>query len=293
MDQAFSYTKLPSPSAVRLLKVDISCDEDVLHGTLIVTNIHADERSKYACLSYTWGTPFLFDRNDPGDPSWWNKKSVLKLTDSSTGSSGTILITQNLYEFLIHMNRNPPDDVENIWIDAICINQKDFAERAIQVQLMGDIYKSCEQTIVWLGPEDQDTKDVFQIMRIASKPSESYAVGSDTFPAGPLDLKSLLRLVGLSNLSEESWGALGRLFERNWFHRVWTVQESILPEKFLFVCGNFSADLLPIERMSYLIRFKAEQQMNTPYLILRASTEDQPGALSKESLLATFFFTTT
>lgn len=38
-----------------------------------------------------------------------------------------------------------------LWIDAICINQKDTDEKNIQIPLMGDIYKTASQVVVWLG----------------------------------------------------------------------------------------------------------------------------------------------
>jgi hypothetical protein len=37
-----------------------------------------------------------------------------------------------------------------VWIDALRINQKDTEERTQQVQLMGDIYKKCQEVIVYL-----------------------------------------------------------------------------------------------------------------------------------------------
>ena len=37
------------------------------------------------------------------------------------------------------------------WIDAICINQDDLAERAEQGRLMGQIYANIEMVVVWLG----------------------------------------------------------------------------------------------------------------------------------------------
>jgi hypothetical protein len=38
-----------------------------------------------------------------------------------------------------------------IWIDALCINQDDFLERNQQVTMMGRIYSSCREVIMWLG----------------------------------------------------------------------------------------------------------------------------------------------
>jgi hypothetical protein len=36
----------------------------------------------------------------------------------------------------------------HFWIDAICINQRDLAERAVQVQIMRHIYKSAGNVVV-------------------------------------------------------------------------------------------------------------------------------------------------
>ncbi|TGO08986.1 hypothetical protein BTUL_0184g00030 [Botrytis tulipae] len=38
-----------------------------------------------------------------------------------------------------------------LWVDAICINQSDAIEQAIQVKRMGMIYSSAETVIVWIG----------------------------------------------------------------------------------------------------------------------------------------------
>jgi hypothetical protein len=39
-----------------------------------------------------------------------------------------------------------------LWADAICINQSDQKEKAIQVSMMGKIYSNAQTVIVWLGP---------------------------------------------------------------------------------------------------------------------------------------------
>ena len=43
------------------------------------------------------------------------------------------------------------DKVEFMWIDAICINQDDLAERSEQVSKMRTIYEGPEEVLVWLG----------------------------------------------------------------------------------------------------------------------------------------------
>jgi len=40
---------------------------------------------------------------------------------------------------------------QNLWFDAICINQKYWPERREQLLLMGELYANARKTIVWLG----------------------------------------------------------------------------------------------------------------------------------------------
>jgi hypothetical protein len=40
-----------------------------------------------------------------------------------------------------------------IWIDALCINQRDETEKSKQVQMMGQIYKKAAMVLMWLGSD--------------------------------------------------------------------------------------------------------------------------------------------
>ncbi|KAF2812605.1 uncharacterized protein BDZ99DRAFT_338752, partial [Mytilinidion resinicola] len=48
--------------------------------------------------------------------------------------------------------------------DGACINQNDLDERAEQVRLMGDIYPTARQTIVFLGNESDESSAGFERM---------------------------------------------------------------------------------------------------------------------------------
>jgi hypothetical protein len=43
-----------------------------------------------------------------------------------------------------------------IWIDALRINQRDNDEKARQIRLMWDIYRSAERVLAWLGSPAED-----------------------------------------------------------------------------------------------------------------------------------------
>jgi hypothetical protein len=45
-----------------------------------------------------------------------------------------------------------------MWVDALCISQKDDRERRQQVQMMSEIYSSARYVQAWLGLETEDTE---------------------------------------------------------------------------------------------------------------------------------------
>ena len=85
----------------------------------------------YKALSYAW------KNSDLGEdvPIFINGKSIM--------------ISENLYTALRRL-RHLRDPLE-IWIDSLCINQKDERERTHQVSLMRDIYGNSEEVVIWLG----------------------------------------------------------------------------------------------------------------------------------------------
>ena len=88
-----------------------------------------DSASDFEALSYHWG-----DSNPP---------AFIRLDGRS------LQVTRNLKLALAYLRRK--DRARLMWIDAICIDQSDNAEKAVQVCMMRDIYEHSIQTIVWVG----------------------------------------------------------------------------------------------------------------------------------------------
>ena len=115
---------------IRLLQLFAGRFGDELRGTLKVASLTSVPT--YEALSYTWGpstispTPFV----------------------TIKGSSRTPL-TDNLYNALRRLRHRFRSRL--LWIDAICIDQSNVAERAMQVAIMGDIYYLAWRVCIWLG----------------------------------------------------------------------------------------------------------------------------------------------
>ncbi|KAF2246901.1 HET-domain-containing protein, partial [Trematosphaeria pertusa] len=93
---------------------------------------HATIEAEYVCLSYMWGPP------EPSQTILMNGKYHQ--------------IGPNLFDFL-NVAREKYRS-ERLWIDALCIDQANTAERNHQVQQMGQIYSEAQKVIIWLGKED-------------------------------------------------------------------------------------------------------------------------------------------
>jgi hypothetical protein len=136
----FQYTALdyskPSIRQIRILP-DLSTEGyvqcEVRHTTI------DDTATPYTCLSYVWGP------EDKG--SWITLDGLL------------FRVRENLATFLRYARADSSDDqLENampgwIWIDALCIDQKNTEERNHQVQQMGRIYTNAMRVLSWLGSD--------------------------------------------------------------------------------------------------------------------------------------------
>ncbi|KAH8725257.1 heterokaryon incompatibility protein-domain-containing protein, partial [Phaeosphaeriaceae sp. PMI808] len=84
----------------------------------------------YCALSYTWGKP--------------TEQRWIRLNGKP------FHVWPNLFSALKAIRRSDTELL--IWIDAVCINQLDESEKKHQLSLMGNVYKSAEQVLAWVGP---------------------------------------------------------------------------------------------------------------------------------------------
>jgi hypothetical protein len=83
---------------------------------------------KFYALSYTWGKPGA--------------------TLSVFCNGRTMEIATNLHEAMATLFSEPHSLDLPIWIDAICINQKDDEEKGVQVAKMEDVYRKATKVVV-------------------------------------------------------------------------------------------------------------------------------------------------
>ena len=142
MEIPFKHDPLEHPWQIRVLEMlpgegsnPIHCKVRLIPGgdarDIDPNYDEAEDKKKipYHALSYTWGKAI--------------ESHIIWLEDKP------FPIRANLYEFLKQCR--PKEDSFFLWIDAICINQKDKDEKTLQVRRMRDIYKCAGQVLVCLG----------------------------------------------------------------------------------------------------------------------------------------------
>lgn len=127
-----------------------------------------------------------------------------------------VAVSSNLHDALRALRLLKKD--RSLWVDAWCINQSDNEEKAVQVTLMGTIYSRAKCVLVWLGPSTSESRLAMSTLR------------------------DLRKVEDLENLPSEGNAAIGDLFNRPWFTRVWTIQEWALGKENVFICGADAVD---------------------------------------------------
>jgi hypothetical protein len=196
----------------------------------------APRSSQYEALSYVWGLPERTDvvlvRNPVEQPP--------DLPHEDPKLPTTIGITHNLSVALRHFRSSNKPRI--LWIDAICINQDDLAERSTEVLEMESIYSRAKQVIVWLGPSSTDSALAIETMgRLGD--GMTFDSGSGKFSIRAGSLADLLdnEFEPLKSL-RPAWFAIKDLLNRQWFSRLWVYQEIALASTATVVIGHHSVD---------------------------------------------------
>lgn len=198
-------------------------------------------RGTYIPLSYCW-------RKSP-----WKKPRTYRIQIDDA----EFTVGDNLHDFLKRFRRRLKDSNENLapmlWIDAICINQIDIAEKSVQVAIMGSVYRGGSQTLVWLGEETWDgyrTKKAFQFLckaaeqarrqpellrlSVEERAKKEWEEARSQTPYVFRWLHGLLETFSRELLLS----SILSIHQRPYFSRAWIVQEVLLSSTVIILCGR-------------------------------------------------------
>ncbi|EON66479.1 hypothetical protein W97_05577 [Coniosporium apollinis CBS 100218] len=270
----YSYTPLDiATNEIRLIRLLPGLPPRRLEVEIFHVPLSAEEEGHagpvYEALSYVWGSTsnpqfvavrdalkgqqrkrgrvrtrihrFKFALSFCGNPSPSNRST------NEVPAWRTLSVTHNLAVALEHLRR--PTDSRIFWIDAICINQDDRAERSAQVGRMGTIYSIASQVVVWFGPQYENSTLAVQTLRYIG---ESWKLDSTGYALNWMDNREgngqaeedeRRRVLSVKDVDaleamHLSWIAIRDLLRRQWFSRLWVFQEIRKATQAILVVGH-------------------------------------------------------
>jgi hypothetical protein len=128
-----------------------------------------------------------------------------------------------------------------LWIDAICINQRDPKEKIQQLTIMVDIYAKAEETLIWMGLNNAPLMEGSNLEKLRYIEKLLATTIIDLTNSSDLkDDKARYNAILIETLKSDVilvWGALIAIFTHTWWTRLWVHQELAVAKKAAVVVG--------------------------------------------------------
>ncbi|KAK5124750.1 hypothetical protein LTR85_001463 [Meristemomyces frigidus] len=185
------------------------------------------ERLTYRCLVYAWG----------------DTKDLRMITING----GVYEVTNSLHIALRRLRERGINGL--LWIDALCIDQSNEAEKTTQVSLMGDTFSAAVMVLMWLGTPRTGFSDggVLGADKVAFNAVpilHALAGGVHVHELPCFPSRSQRQQLGVcrDRDASEDWS---RVFQSrrawmssSWFTRTWTIQEVTKARRAVFLFGS-------------------------------------------------------
>lgn len=212
--ETFIHRPLGSPSErIRLLEIKPArLRTDPIVATVRDTPL--DQAPKFAALSYFWGPPQF---------------------DAEIVVNGAALaITSNLAGSLRRYRQQSSKRAGLLWVDAVCINQRDKLELNSQLLLMRRIYRQAQMVYIDLGEVDLAWYHGYDLLHklsfirewVKSSPQQDFSLVSIRY--------------GIPTFDHRAWEEYYWLFTMPWFTRTWIVQEAAWAKQSEIMFGRFT-----------------------------------------------------
>jgi hypothetical protein len=217
----FVHSALPQGNATRILSLLPGAFEDLVCCT--TTPQLLAKAPPYNALSYTWGTE--------------EDNKVVEVNGQP------FTIRNNLWCFLRRIRK--ADASLTLWCDMVCIDQNNSEERGHQVQFMGEIYRNAACVWIWLGEEAEGTARIFDLLSGIN--AVKVKLGREYHKKWKaLVLRKVRERYSLSKREDVERLVLPALVEittREYWDRVWILQEVALAQYAIIHSGNCALEL--------------------------------------------------
>lgn len=249
------YQPLPSARAMRLLELQTGKANEIVRCRLITVESF-NAAPSYEALSYCWGS---------GD-------KVREIECDQNATSFTV--TENVFVVLGRLRLENYNRL--LWIDAMCINQHDLAERSQQVSIMRLIYAHASKVLIWLGVRGNRFTATIALMRSIARHccDDRTSWDKQLGKASDYDhISSTEPIWVLPDPTDACWLHLGRFFDIPWFFRVWVIQELQSCNEVQVLCGEETVEWKTVALVAAWLRASPSGRRRLRELRSRAGSQ--------------------
>jgi hypothetical protein len=149
-----------------------------------------------------------------------------------------VLVRQHLHEALQRLRPQSAGQSLLIWVDSICIDQDDPREKSEQISKMKLIFERAESVLIWIGSESATSQSAFKLVR------DLLACAEEQLPGLVRDPSRI-----------EQFEALRQLFYRDYWWRIWVIQEVVVAKKAMIYCGPESISWKDLSAVGGILQY--------------------------------------
>lgn len=236
---SYEYQPLPTADHIRRLILEPAPSNDPLVGSVETVAL---EHVSYEAISYVWGS---------------DDENQFIIIDGKQ-----LPIAANLAGVLrqVRLRYKP----RALWVDSICINQKDAQEKGQQVGMMGLIYKNSRRTLICLGLEPKyaqnatEARDLVVEVNMMMRQTRHLPEFTGDWNCFP-DLTADHPL-----LTDSRWTSWVRMVSRPWFFRGWVVQEAAMAPHALVLWTGVEITWISVLQVYFFVWRRALHLMPPP-----------------------------
>jgi len=207
----YNYKALEKSDVTRIVSITPGHKSAPLEISIIPTGLAL----RYEALSWYWGT----------------SAPTVSIFVKESGRRTAICVKPTIEKALLALRRT--HEARFVWIDALCINQDDSVERAVQVADMLRIYKSAQRVLVWFDFET---------------PSNALEIINNI-----RTMQDMKNLMHQDQCSSSQRGGLTELLLYPWFGRRWIIQEVAAARRLTIITNGCEAEWEDLCRVIHLL----------------------------------------
>ncbi|PVH81799.1 hypothetical protein DL98DRAFT_653724 [Cadophora sp. DSE1049] len=229
----YKYEAIKGQNYIRLVELLPGEAAEIVRINVLTADLDADP--EYDALSYEWAFRTVNKTNSVG---LFEVSTEFTYFRSILCDGLRMEIMDSLHALLLRL-RHPSRSLV-LWTDAVCINQDDEDEKPQQLMLMGRIYRQAKTVLCWIGEEKQKTHNAFRLIKsIAASLHIKVPVDIETFVRSGAEVPEVVLDEDLvDEVQGDGWLAVVDVFTRPYFGRIWVVQEIVLSQAAVIICGS-------------------------------------------------------